>query len=133
MPLPGALGPLTDELRAFATGPAARVTVLSGIPLDADPHAILAIVSKLVGSIAKQDGEGDYVMEIKDAPAGPPDRPFYANSRAFPLHTDLSYVATPPQVMAMHSVANDPADGGSSLFADCEEVCNALPMAWSMS
>jgi alpha-ketoglutarate-dependent taurine dioxygenase len=118
---------LERELRDPESGAAERLFILTGMPGAPDPRHALTVLGRLLGPIiVKHTGEGDYIVEIRDDPTRAGERPFFANSREFFPHTDFSYVPDPPPFVVMHSLANDPGQGGTSLFTDCEEVAAAL-------
>src|SRR5687767_10776418 len=121
------LAQLERELRDPESGATERLFVLTGIPGAPDPRRVLTIIGRLLGPIIiRHTGEGDYIVEIRDDPTRVGERPFFANSREFFPHTDLSYVPDQPPFVVMHSLANDPAQGGTSLFADCREFAQTL-------
>lgn len=55
------------------------------------------------------------------------DQPTYFTSDEFPLHTDVSYVPKPPELMLMHCVRPDPAGGGKVLLSHCDSALKLLP------
>jgi L-asparagine oxygenase len=82
----------------------------------------------MLGTVVRFENEGDYLIEVKEDPtlADKSGRPGFASSGEFFLHTDLSYVESPPQFMCLHSVANDAREGGFSEFADVVDAARTL-------
>ena len=100
---------------------------------DLDPSTSDAIlhVAGLLGSLDLGIDEellGPAVMHLRYDPAKtkPETRPAYFTSNFFPLHTDVSYVPTPPRLMLLHCAQPDPGGGGVTLMADCEAAAQQI-------
>lgn len=94
------------------------------------PDAMLRLATA-VGSLDTGIDEvllGPRVMDIRYDAAKIDDEmnPAYFTANHFPLHTDVSYVPTPPKYMLMHCVAPDPAGGGACLLSQCEDAFQCL-------
>lgn len=124
--LPSALAPLSVELRDPRAGATAQLTVLVDVPTPENPLALLTTIGCLLGRVVRYEGEGSHIIEIKDDPNQDGSRPSFANSREFFFHTDLSYVPDPPPFLVMHSLSNDPGEGGLSLFASVDDLVASL-------
>ncbi len=96
------------------------------LPQVSDPRRITCILGGMLGAVKKFDGEGNYVIAVKEEATKPGERPSFKNAREFFLHTDLSYSSQPPEFMLLHSIVNNPSDGGFSVFCDVEKVIPQL-------
>src|SRR5665213_301397 len=103
------------QLRNLRNSPG--LIVIEHLPKVKDPRRLILIVGSILGQIAREANEGDYVIAIKEQQTKPGERPSFKNAREFYFHTDLSYVPEPPLFLLMHSVVNNPGEGGLSLFA----------------
>jgi len=112
------------QLRNLRNSPG--LIVIEHLPKVKDPRRLILIVGSILGQIAREANEGDYVIAIKEQQTKPGERPSFKNAREFYFHTDLSYVPEPPLFLLMHSVVNNPGEGGLSLFADIEIVTKKL-------
>jgi len=112
------------QLRNLRNSPG--LIVLEHLPKVHDPRRLILIIGSILGKIAREANEGDYVIAIKEQQTKPGERPSFKNAREFYFHTDLSYVPEPPLFLLMHSVVNNPGEGGLSLFADIEIVTTRL-------
>ncbi len=95
---------------------------INQLPTVTDPMYLIAVIGSLLGDICKYDGEGDFIISIKNRVSKDVERPSFQNSREFYLHTDLSYVFSPPEFLLLHSISNNPDEGGFSIFCDIENV-----------
>jgi alpha-ketoglutarate-dependent taurine dioxygenase len=100
---------------------------------DVDPsdeQAILNIASTIGSLDLGVDIElaGPPVMDLRYDPrkVAVSDRPAYFTADYFPLHTDLSYVVTPPRYLLMHCVVPALSGQGLILLSDCRLAFNAL-------
>jgi len=112
------------QLRNLRNSPG--LIVLEHLPKVKDPRRLILIIGSILGRIAREANEGDYVIAIKEQQTKPGERPSFKNAREFYFHTDLSYVPEPPLFLLMHSVVNSTGEGGLSLFADIEIVTQML-------
>ncbi|MEA2235135.1 MAG: hypothetical protein QOD83_4951 [Solirubrobacteraceae bacterium] len=71
---------------------------------------------------------GPLVMDLRHDPVKrvPGQRPAYFTADVFPLHTDVSYVETPPRYLLTQCVVPDAGGGGVSLVADCRRAWTLL-------
>jgi hypothetical protein len=126
----GSRAPELVGLREFASGLVAGSTkglgLVRGAPSVDHPALLGAIVASTMGRIVRFEGAGDYLTEIKEDPGGKTGRPSFANAREFFLHTDLTFVPSPPSFFAMQSVVNYPDEGGISVFCDIDEAVAGL-------
>jgi alpha-ketoglutarate-dependent taurine dioxygenase len=88
--------------------------------------SLVLLIAEILGSTAKIEGEGDYIMDIKEKSNSFEKRPSYENTKAFYLHTDLSYIFNPPLFIGMHCQANNIEDGGYSIFCDLNVILQSL-------
>ena len=117
----GRLGYFVETLHTFP-----NFLIIEDFPEVRYPRRLIAIAGEIFGRVVKYPGEGDYIIEIKEQQALAGDRPSFKNSRPFYLHSDLSYADSPPQFMLIHSIRNNPKEGGFSGFADIESVVQLL-------
>jgi len=115
---------LIRRLREDHTSPG-RI-ILQRLPKARDPKTLIALIGSLLGMPTKYDGEGDFIIEIKEQSSNLGERPSFKNAKEFYLHTDLSYAPTPPRFLLMHSIANAQGDGGASLFCGIEDTLTQL-------
>ena len=99
--------------------------------LDASsPDALLAWAERL-GTLDLGIAEellGPCVMHLRYDPdkIALADQPAYFTADEFPLHTDVSYVPNPPDLMLMHCVRPDPHGGGLIQLARCIDALEHL-------
>lgn len=123
-------GGLRAQVEPLVADPATPdLLLIHELPRVREPKRLIATVGSLFGPVVKYPGEGDYIIEIREDLSRMGSRPSFANAREFFPHTDLSYVPDPPPFFAMHSVVNDPAEGGFSEFCDVGEITASLPKA----
>ncbi len=94
----------------------------------------LLAVAGSVGSLdlgIDEELSGPPVMHVKYDPgkAAKTEAPAYFTSTAFPLHTDMSYVANPPRYMLMLCLVADAGGGGDSVVSDFAKAWGLLPAA----
>ena len=100
--------------------------VISGLPHVDDSRILTAVVGFLLGQVTKYEGEGDYIIEIKVQPNAKFDRSSFRNAKEFLPHTDLSYSSNPPPYFYLHSLHNDPSEGGFSTICFVDEIVAQL-------
>ncbi len=99
--------------------------LITGVPdCIADPDSVLrALAHAMALAPIRYDSEGAVIIDIRDQ--GVIGRPGFANSQQFDLHTDLSYVENPPELMAMHVVTAS-CSGGHTLLATADRAVSQL-------
>lgn len=100
--------------------------------LDPSSPEVILGVANLIGTLdlgIDEELAGPTVMDlrVRESRIGadkitPEEKPAYFTSNFFPLHTDVSYVPTPPEFMLLHCAHPDPGGGGVTLLADCDEA-----------
>lgn len=95
--------------------------------LDPSSPGVVLRVAELIGTLDLRIDEeliGPAVMNLRYDPAKitPEEKPAYFTANDFPLHTDVSYVPTPPEFMLLHCVHPDPGGGGVTVMADCDQA-----------
>jgi alpha-ketoglutarate-dependent taurine dioxygenase len=98
---------------------------------DASTDADIVRLARLLGTTnlgITREMSGPLVMDIRydSSKAAAGQRPSYFSRDKFPLHTDLSYVPSPPRFLLTQCV--DPGTGldGAALLADCSAAWTAL-------
>jgi alpha-ketoglutarate-dependent taurine dioxygenase len=73
---------------------------------------------------------GPLVMDIRydDSKTVAGQRPSYFSRDRFPVHTDMSYVPTPPRFLLTQCVRPGHGGEGAALIADCSAAWAALPL-----
>lgn len=100
--------------------------IIKGLPVYTDPKTLSSILGFYLGDVVKYPGEGDYIIEIKEQETKAGERPSFKDSKEFYLHSDLSYVETPPHYFFLQSIVNDTSHGGISTFCDIKEAVSQL-------
>ena len=133
--------PMPDRVACYERGQQVSAETLhadlddTGLVLlrNLDPSTSDAIleVASLIGTLDLGIDEellGPPVMDLRYDPAKtrPETRPAYFTANFFPLHTDVSYVPTPPKFMLLHCSHPDPGGGGVSLMADCDAAAERI-------
>ena len=106
------------------------VCVISGT--DASAPADILRVARLLGTTdlgVTAEMSGPLVMDIRyDGTKTTADRrPSYFSCDRFPVHTDMSYVPSPPRFLLTQCVHPGGGFGGATLLADCSHAWTALP------
>jgi L-asparagine oxygenase len=112
-----------NRLRHPADSPG--ILTLRGLPAHETPKRILALIGALLGKLWTDPHEGPYIIEIRAKPTLTGARPSFETSSEFQLHTDLSYSSQPPRYMVLHSLVNNPGEGGYSTLCD---IRNCIPL-----
>ena len=98
-----------------------------------DEGQLLAVAAALGSLKLGIDTElsGPPVMHVRYDPgkAAGTKAPAYFTSTAFPLHTDMSYVANPPRYVLMLCLAADAGGGGDSVVSDFAKAWDLLSSA----
>lgn len=124
--LPGLEGLRSAIQSLVSDTPPGSVMLISGCPAEVDQAVLALFVCSLLGPVVRYAGEGDFVIAIKDDPTMHSTRPSFADAREFFGHTDLSYVPEPPPFFCLHSVHNDPREGGLSVFCNVDDIVKRL-------
>ena len=98
------------------------------IPRKVDNEILSILFASLFGNVVRFLDEGDYIVEIK-ASIVESNQPSFRNQLRFPLHTDLTYVNSPPRYILMHGIHSDSnIFGGESLFCSVNDLLADLPI-----
>lgn len=101
----------------------ADVAIWNGDPTIENCHKL----ARLLGGSRRSD----MFATIRDIKVNAQKTQSIAESfAAHPLHTDGSFMATPPEYFFLQVVETDPAGGGVSLFLSVEEIVRQLPISW---
>jgi hypothetical protein len=103
----------------YLSSPATMVGLLLLKNLPEGSSSIHApIISSILGFLVKYEGEGDFIIPIKENSNSRETRPSFQNNKEFSLHSDLTYAPEPPKHIVMHYQATNHGGGGHSIFCD---------------
>jgi alpha-ketoglutarate-dependent taurine dioxygenase len=99
---------------------------------DASTPADILCVARLLGTTdlgVAAEMSGPLVMDIRydGAKTVAGQRPSYFSCEKFPVHTDMSYVPSPPRFLLTQCVRPSNGFKGATLLADCSLAWAALP------
>lgn len=125
---------LTKFLTECTPGASCLFSILD-LPQCEKPEALTLLLACLVNAtLIKEYDHGVLIKTVTnhdDQDRGY-TRPSSKDSKEFYLHTDLSYVNTPPGLFMMHCLNNATQWGGRSIFCNIENVLAALS-PWALS
>jgi alpha-ketoglutarate-dependent taurine dioxygenase len=102
--------------------------ILEGLSNElADSDVFMIGLTSLISTPIAFPGEGEIVIRIKPRKEAAVN-PSFANAAEFFLHTDLSYIPIPPDILTM--ICKRPAadGGGESLFASMGDIQHLLTL-----
>lgn len=91
-----------------------------------NPKIILKTISKIIGNPTSYDGEGNLIMDIKPNVNIKDNIVAFNSANYFDLHTDMSYIDTPPDYVALYVEKNDLYNKAKCLLCPIDSIVNEL-------
>lgn len=89
------------------------------------PNNLLLTIGSLIGNMIHYPHEGSIVMDIKPQKTNN-TKPSYKTSTEFQLHTDMSYIENPPDIVGLYMINSDIRNEARCLIADTLSTINSL-------
>ncbi|MEH2004982.1 TauD/TfdA family dioxygenase [Nostoc sp.] len=103
-----------------------NLLIIKNLPNVFHLWRIEALLGSLAGKIQHYREEGSHIMPIRENPQDPCICPSYQNLIDFSVHTDLSYIDNPPNIMAVHYINDDPRESGCPTFCEAKTIATIL-------
>ncbi|PXW80424.1 alpha-ketoglutarate-dependent taurine dioxygenase [Nitrosomonas sp. Nm84] len=98
------------------------IVVIENFPCNSDSENVLNKIGSVIGIPIKYEHQYALIMDITPDINNAGDLPGYNSSERFDLHTDLSFVENPPDIVCLYVVRQDINHDAESLFCNPEKI-----------